>query len=240
MKPSGSPWAITETNMATKRKTKATPAAQRNAVIVDPRDSSDVDDALARTLTRPETQAAVTMQVWEESHEVNALARELAEQIAAANRGDLSRSEGMLMAQAHTLDALFNNLGRRARGNFDAGYLEAGDRYMRLALKSQSQCRTTLEALAEIKNPMTGAYVRQANIAAGHQQVNNGLPAGGASRVREIENQQSKLLEVQDAEWLDAGTAGATGATDKELAPLGTLDGPENRAGQGEGRQKRG
>ncbi len=39
--------------------------------------------------------------------EVNALARELMEQVAAVNNGDLKRAEGMLIAQAHTLDALF-------------------------------------------------------------------------------------------------------------------------------------
>jgi len=44
---------------------------------------------------------------------------------------------------------------------------------MRLALRAQSQCRATLETLAVIKNPTTVAYVRQANIANGPQQVNN-------------------------------------------------------------------
>jgi len=42
-------------------------------------------------------------------------------------------------------------------------------------LKAQSQCRATLEALAAIKNPPI-VYARQANIAAGPQQVNNGVP----------------------------------------------------------------
>jgi hypothetical protein len=48
---------------------------------------------MARTLTRPETQAAATMQMWDGNYEVNALTRELAGQIAAANRGDLSRTD---------------------------------------------------------------------------------------------------------------------------------------------------
>ena len=51
-------------------------------------------------------------------------------------------------------------------------YLDATDRYMRLALKAQAQCRATVETLAEIKNPPT-LFARQANIAHGPQQVNN-------------------------------------------------------------------
>ncbi len=44
---------------------------------------------------------------------------------------------------------------------------------LRLALKAQSQCRTTLLTLAEIKNPRPIAFVNQANFAHGPQQVNN-------------------------------------------------------------------
>src|SRR6266540_3299551 len=77
---------ITEPNMATKRKRKATPERRRHVITVEARDSTD--DALARTLTRPETQAAGTMQVWDDNHEVNALTRELTEQTALTHRGD--------------------------------------------------------------------------------------------------------------------------------------------------------
>ncbi len=103
-------------NMATKHKPKATPAKRRNVVKVVLRDPSDnPDDATARTLTRPEIQAAATIKMWEgDIHEVNALSRELTAQVAAVNGGDLKRAEGMLIAQAHTLDALFNNLARLA------------------------------------------------------------------------------------------------------------------------------
>jgi hypothetical protein len=39
------------------------------------------------------------------------------------------------------------------------------DRYLRLGLKAQSQCRATLETLVQIKNPPV-VVARQANIAA--------------------------------------------------------------------------
>lgn len=44
------------------------------------------------------------------------------------------------------------------------------DRFTRLALKAQGQCRATVETLAAIKNPPV-VFARQANIAHGPQQV---------------------------------------------------------------------
>jgi hypothetical protein len=51
----------------------------------------------------------------------------------------------------------------------------------------ESQCRTTLETLATIKNPPDVAFVKQANYAAGPQRVNNG---GQPSCARENEIRQ--------------------------------------------------
>lgn len=95
--------------------------------------------------------------------------REKAEKVQA---GDLSEVEATLTAQAVTLDAMFNEMARRAALNMGT-HMQAMEVYMRIALKAQSQCRTTLEALAEIKNPRPVAFVKQANIAHGPQQVNN-------------------------------------------------------------------
>ncbi len=76
----------------------------------------------------------------------------------------------MLASQAHTLDAIFNNLARRA---INAECLNQFEQYLKLGLRAQSQCRATWEALSAIKNPPVMGYVRQANIAHGPQQVNN-------------------------------------------------------------------
>ena len=157
------------------RESKARDESKRNAVIVTPRHPDDMDDAIARTLTQPEVQSAsVIRKLQGDNQDVNALVRELAAQAEAVNRGDMRRPEAMLVAQAHALDEIFACLARRSYANTEAGYLDAADRYMRLALKAQSQCRTTLETLAEIKNPRPVAFVKQANIANGPQQVNNG------------------------------------------------------------------
>jgi hypothetical protein len=103
---------------------------------------------------------------------INTLISDLGKQCELASNGDLARAEALLTAQAHTLDQIFNNLARRAAVN--AGeYMGACETYLRLALKAQSQCRATVEALATIKNPQRVAFVQQANIAHGPQQVNN-------------------------------------------------------------------
>lgn len=97
----------------------------------------------------------------------------LAEQARAVNRGDLHDVETMLVAQASALNAMFGSLASRAHAN--AGeHFPAAESYLRLALKAQSQCRTTLETLATIKNPPV-VFARQANISNGPQQVNNGV-----------------------------------------------------------------
>ncbi len=217
------------TNMANKSKPKTKKAEPRNNIVVPHHIDENPDEAIARTLTRPTIQAAATIQKWgEDSQEVNALARELSAQVAAVNGNDLTRTEGMLIAQAHTLDALFNNLARRTHGQ---QYLSQFETYLRLALKAQSQCRATLETLAAIKNPPV-VFAKQANIAGGHQQVNNSVAQpGDPSRARETENEQCKLLEAQDGKRLDAGTTSAARGNDSSLETVGEIHRSQNFTG---------
>ena len=105
---------------------------------------------------------------------------------------------------------------------------------MRLSLKAQAQCRVTVEALAEIKNPRPVAFVKQANISNGPQQVNNGAPsetshnhAGAPARETQIE--PSKLLEATDVERLDTGAPSTAGAAHQEVETVGVLNRPEER-----------
>jgi hypothetical protein len=111
--------------------------------------------------------------------------------------------------------------------------VEVVETYLRLALKAQSQCRATLETLAVIKNPQPVAFVHQANIAHGPQQVNNAAASlGEPSRARETENQQNKLLEAKNGERLDLKTAAATGEVNSSLEAVGPLDGPKTPTGK--------
>jgi hypothetical protein len=107
--------------------------------------------------------------------------------------------------------------------------LDKLDRYLKLALRAQSQCRATWETLSTIKNPPIAGYVKQANIARGHQQVNNApFSASEAPRARENADSQSKLLEEKDGERLDTEAAGTPGQADPAMATLGEIDGSKD------------
>ena len=128
-------------------------------------------------------------------------------------KGNLAVPEAMLVGQAQSLNAIFTELARRSALNMGE-YIEASERYMRLALKAQAQCRATIETLAALKNPPV-VIARQANISNGPQQVNN-----GASRAGDLDNQPNELLEHRDEQRLEPRAAAATGASDPALVAV--------------------
>lgn len=175
---------------------------------------TDRVNLMARAALGSNVRAAMTLQSYSTPQfgdlDLTALVEELSAQTKTIRAGNLEAAEEMLLAQAHTLQALFHELARRAGMNMGE-YINAAETYMRLALKAQSQCRATLETLATIKNPPPVTFVRQANVAHGPQQINN-VPQPSqdpASRARESENPQNKLLEQQNGERLDPRKAQA-------------------------------
>jgi len=137
----------------------------------------------------------------------------------AINRNDMATAERMLYAQTVALNAMFGEMARVASCNVFKSP-EWADRYMRLALRAQSQSRMTVETLAAIKNPSV-VFARQANFANGHQQVNNGEAA--VPRAGETESAPSKLLEAEDVERLDTGAKGSAGRTHQEVEAVGKV-----------------
>jgi hypothetical protein len=109
----------------------------------------------------------------EKNLDTTACAAEMVAKVEAMDRGDTSEIEHQLLSQAVALQAIFGEMARRAALNMGT-YIEPTEVYMRLALKAQSQCRATLETLAEIKNPRP-VYLnpKQVNNVNGNQQVNN-------------------------------------------------------------------
>ena len=95
----------------------------------------------------------------------------LKDRAKAVHKGDLKQAEAMLISQAVALESIFAEMARRANNNLGKN-LDIAERYMRMSLKAQNQCRATLETLAELKSPTT-VFAKQANIANGPQQVNN-------------------------------------------------------------------
>jgi hypothetical protein len=145
-----------------------------------------------------------------------------------ASEGDLTALEALLAAQATTLNAMFTQLaGLAAKQTL----VDPMDRLARLALKAQGQCRTTIETLALIKGGIRTVFARQANFAAGPQQVNNGETGetdGAFTRAEIVKSEPNKLLEAH-GERVDLGAAAEAIAGDSALAAVGTLDGASRR-----------
>jgi hypothetical protein len=196
-----------------------------------------VAEAMACLCLDPAMSAAPTIRqiTGNTNIELHGLVNELQAQVQAVNAGDMSRAEGMLVAQAHTLDGIFHALTMRAKSNMGE-YLETMELYLRLALKAQTQCRATLETLGQLKNPGNVAFVKQANIAHGPQQVNNGE---SPARAGETQIPPTKVLEDQRGKWLDAGTQEAAGRLNQALAAVGKVHRPQIAGGESEGQPQR-
>ena len=191
------------------------------------------DAVIARMVLRPTLRGAATVKEYSKWFPVDLDLKELvgalAEQTTAVIHDDLGRAEAMLTVQAHTLDAIFNNLARRA---MNAELLSQFEAYLKLGLRARSQCGTTWEAVSAIKHPPMAGYVNQANIAHGDQQVNN------ASRAGESGKSPNKLLEDKEHEpdqWVDRGTQKAASEADTRMETVAEVHGAEDTRRKGEG-----
>lgn len=116
--------------------------------------------------------------------------------------GDLHTLEAMLISQATALQTIFTSLARRAQVQEYQKHLES---FLGLALKAQAQSRATISALVDLKYPRQATFVKQANIANGPQQVNNGAAAGAnpeqsvqaRTHAETLALGQNKLLEAE-------------------------------------------
>ena len=163
------------------------------SVIVRVEEGETRERAEARFGCKPEWLAAESISFLsfssEQPADLNQLINELEYHVDRSRRSD-SRTESMLVSQAHTLDALFHRLLKRAEVNIREGF-PVGREYLKLSMRAQSQCRSTLDSLAALQRPS----IRQTNIAHGHQQVNNYAD----------KNPPNELMEQKD-ERMDAGT----------------------------------
>lgn len=177
----------------------------------------------ARLTTSPELAAYRAINAVEaqsglgEQLDVPALLEILRDQAAAVNRSDMAQTEAILMNQATALQSLFARLTENAMG---ADYLSNFEAYMRMALRAQSQCRATLEALSSIKSPPV-VYAEQANVTTGPQQVNNRIAA--EDQEREIKNLQTKLSGDCDELLPDSRTSGYACQIDPPVETLGEV-----------------
>jgi hypothetical protein len=148
----------------------------------------------------------------------------LRESCSKVKDGDLCHLESMLVAQATALQAMFTSLARRAQMQ---EYVRNLETFLTLALKAQAQSRATIQALAELKYPRQVAFVKQANISHGPQQVNNtGVPVTSCSRARKKQAEQNKLLEdkTNGRTYLDRRATATTGRSDAAMETVGKVD----------------
>jgi|JI10StandDraft_1071094.scaffolds.fasta_scaffold192857_5 hypothetical protein len=178
--------------------------------------------ALARLAVDPAAGAGCV--VHQQTHKllgdqsVAALMGAIREGIKGVQGGDLSRCEAMLVAQADALQAIFFRTAFRADGQ---GTISNWETYMRMAMKVQSQCRMTLETLANIKNPPV-VFARQANFASGPQQVNNGVAQAPAPAAIS-EPRPNELLEADHGKRLDTRAESKAIGADSNLEAVGAV-----------------
>ena len=142
------------------------------------------------------------------------------EDAQAVTDGNFGKLESMLNGQAIALNAMFNNFAKRA---MHADVMPKLDAYFRLALKAQAQCRSTVEAIAEIKYPKSATFIKQANIAQ-QQQINNGNQLTN-TREKNI-FPTNKLLTESAHAALDTGRTGKAIGLDSHLEAMGAIDRP--------------
>ncbi len=195
--------------MATRQKQKPMKpnAMERDpdtVTIMDPRYTDPVKRG-AMLAASPLMRGAVTGRkysegIFGEDTDLTAYLAELRVLSQTVQNGDMTGLEKMLVIQANTLDMIFNQLARKAAFS---EYLNQFQTHLSLALKAQAQSRATVEALAEIRNPRPVAFVKQANIANGPQQVNNGgttanISAPPQSLAREKNGEATNELLTDD------------------------------------------
>jgi len=70
----------------------------------------------------------------------------MTEACANVRANSLDDQKDILTSQAMALDSIFTLLVARSEANVE-NHFDASERFMRMALKAQSQCRTTIETL---------------------------------------------------------------------------------------------
>lgn len=180
----------------------------------------------AQMALQPSVNAAAVIQCYTgamfgKEPDINVLIDGLRDSFKIVKGGDLSSLEAMLVGQATALQSLFTSLARRAQSQQSQRHLEA---FLGLALKAQAQSRATIQAVVELKYPRQVAFVKQANISHGPQQVNNGPDNATDVRAHAEENRvrQNKLLEDQSdgRTYLDTRAASAAGRGHPKLEAM--------------------
>ena len=132
----------------------------RNALTVDQQPHETAGEATARKLLQPHVRHSLSASSFAgkvlgsevEAPELMDYMPHVHATTTGAAAGDLAFAHEMLAAQILTLDTMFTEFARRAAMNMGE-YLDAAERYARLGMKAQSNCRATVETLAKLHQP---------------------------------------------------------------------------------------
>ena len=98
--------------------------------------------------------------------------------LASIKNGDVALLEEYLYSQTVALQKMFEMMILNC---VSESYPEARAIYGKLALKAQSQCRTTISSLATLRNPKQAMFIQQQNNAI-NQQVNTKVSAKNSNK----------------------------------------------------------
>ena len=161
--------------------------------------------------------------------DMGVLIEKLRETFTEVKGGDLNTMEAMLVGQATALQTIFTSLARRVQEQSSQRKREA---FLGLALKAQAQSRATISALVDLKYPRQATFVKQANIARGPQQVNNGGAAVAdpaqltQAHGKQSAPEQNKLLEEdhgQPGQRMDTRAAKTPGRSYQAVETVGKV-----------------
>lgn len=162
------------------RQPKTKPAADlrpNNSLVIEQRRDETGAQAMARKLLQPAFKNAVAASTFmgkmlgagDDMPGLHDYATAVHLTAKGAAEGDLAIASQILASHALSLDAMFAEFARRSAMNMGE-YINASERYGRLALKAQSNCRATLEALAKLHQPREQT-VRHVHVNEGGQAV---------------------------------------------------------------------
>jgi hypothetical protein len=217
--------------------TKGEPASDSKTLSLPCYSDKTAAHALAAAAVKAEVNAAFVMMSYADtigsSLGITEVVECLQEATAKIKAGDMTDAEAMLYSQAMALQTIFIDLSRRAANQKLMDHYQT---FLTLALKAQSQSRSTLQALTELKFPRQ-VIMKQTNVANGAQQINNSgdIQEPAAARTPENKNLKNKLSpQIEDTryerETLDFGTTTTAGRPNPELVPVGKINRTKDRS----------
>lgn len=154
------------------------------------------------------TSSSVVAAFWEETGgaaiDPQAAYEAVLDQVQAVREGVLSGPEAMLVGQATALNAIFAEMARRGHAALGRPGI-AAERYLRLAVRAQAQCRATVRALSDMANRPTKEIEAPRQITRIERIIVHPRDPGGARGMAPGEDWRADDWAARNAEREDYG-----------------------------------